>query len=101
VEAGATIDAAITLIELELPGWKLRRLLYEDGLWHCSLSKQVGLPIGLDETADASHETLPLAILCAFIEARCVARMSMTQSRSVPQVRPMQEILVCCDNFSR
>src|SRR5262245_11572036 len=100
VDAGAMIDAALTIIELELPHWSLRRLQYEDGLWHCSLSKQLGLPIDLDGTADASHELLPLAIVCAFIEARFGTLASTAQPRSVPQVRPMQEIAVCCDNFS-
>src|SRR5664280_1419617 len=29
IEAGAWSDAALALIELELPAWKLRRLVYE------------------------------------------------------------------------
>ena len=37
IGAGAWNDAALALIELELPAWKLRRLVYEDGEWHCSL----------------------------------------------------------------
>ena len=31
VEAGAWNDAVLALIELELPAWNLRRLVYEDG----------------------------------------------------------------------
>ena len=69
IEAGAWSDAALALIELELPAWKLRRLVYEDGEWHCSLSRHPNLPAALDDTADASHEVLPLAILAALIEA--------------------------------
>jgi hypothetical protein len=68
IETGAWDDAALALIELELPAWKLRRLVYEDGEWLCSLSKQPNLPVGLDDTADASHEVLTLAILSACIE---------------------------------
>ena len=56
IEAGAWSDAALALIELELPAWKLRRLVYEDGEWFCSLSKQPNLPVALDDTADACHE---------------------------------------------
>jgi len=37
IEAGGWDDAALALIELELPAWKLRRLVYEDGEWLCSL----------------------------------------------------------------
>src|SRR5665213_3330126 len=70
IEAGAWCDTALALIELELPAWKLRRLIYEDGEWFCSLSKQPNLPVAFDDTADARHEVLPLAILSAFVEAR-------------------------------
>jgi len=37
IGVGAWSDAALALIELEPPAWKLRRLVYEDGEWHCSL----------------------------------------------------------------
>src|SRR3979490_759666 len=37
VRAGAWTDAALALVELEMPNWKLRRLEYEDGEWVCSL----------------------------------------------------------------
>jgi hypothetical protein len=56
IDAGAWNDAALALIELELPAWKLRRLVYEDGEWLCSLSRQPNLPLALDDTADARHE---------------------------------------------
>jgi hypothetical protein len=61
IEARAWNDAALTLVELELPAWKQRRLIYEDGKWHCSLSRHPNLPVALDDTATASHEVLPLA----------------------------------------
>ena len=100
IDAGALIDATLALIELELPAWKLRRLISEDGEWHCSLSKQPSLPAGLDETAEASDEILPLAILIAFIEA---LRQSLAAReplpRAVPPVQPVQGYPVCCDNF--
>ena len=53
IEAGAWSDAALTLLELELPAWKLRRLVYEDGEWFCSLSKQPNLPVAIDDTREA------------------------------------------------
>ena len=70
VEAEAWTDAALALIEMELPGWKLRRLAYEDGEWICSLSSQPYLPAQIDDTADSNHEVLALALLSAFVEAR-------------------------------
>src|SRR5262249_969703 len=63
-------DAALALLELELPQWKLRRLIYEDGEWHCSLSKHIELPVELDDAAEANHDSLPLSILSALVEAR-------------------------------
>jgi hypothetical protein len=101
MEAGAWSEAALELIELELPAWKLRRLVYEDGEWFCSLSGQPYLPTDLDDTADASHPVLPLAILAAFLEVR--RRMSIareTKSPAMPQDRPASAYSICCDNFA-
>ena len=101
IEACAWSDAALALIELELPTWKLRRLIYEDGEWFCSLSKQPNLPVALDDTADARHEVLPLAILSAFVEGRRKTRAAReTSSPTVPQVRPRSAYAICCDNFA-
>jgi hypothetical protein len=100
IESCAWIEAALAVIELELPQWKLRRLLHEDGQWFCSLSRQPNLPVELDDTADAVHEVLPLAILSAFIEARRhSAAAAQIRSRSVPRVRPSSGYAVCCDDF--
>ena len=102
IGAGAWSDAALALIDLELPAWKLRRLVYEDGEWHCSLSKQLNLPVELDETADASHEVLALAILSAFFEARRrTSAARETGLPAVPHVRATSDnAVVCCDNFA-
>jgi hypothetical protein len=101
IESGAFADATLALLELELPQWKLRRLIREDDEWHCSISKQVGLPAELDDMAEANHESLSLAILSALIEAR---RHSLTageaRPKSVPQVRATQGYAICCDNFA-
>src|ERR1700730_5242327 len=101
VEVGAWSDAALALIELELPAWRLRRLIYEDGVWLCSLSRQPNLPVELDDTADANHEVLPLAILTAFVEARRRASaMRETSLQTVPRLRPTSGYAICCDNFT-
>jgi hypothetical protein len=97
IECGAWVDATLALIELELPQWKLRRVIYEDGEWLCSLSKQPSLPLSLDGASEASHEDLALAMLIAFLQARPAAAASLA---AVPQVRPMPGCAVCCDNFA-
>jgi hypothetical protein len=100
IECGAWTDATLALVELDLPSWKLRRLVYDDGEWLCSLSKQPGLPLGLDELAEASHEMMPLAILIAFLRARRAAVESAATFPAVPRVRATEGYAMCCDNFS-
>jgi hypothetical protein len=100
IEAGAWTDATLALLELEFPQWKLRRLVYDDGEWLCSLSRQPGLPLGYDEVAEASHEIMPLAVLIALLEARRATAATATGVNMVPQVRPAPGYAMCCDNFS-
>jgi hypothetical protein len=101
IESGAFCDAALALLALELPHWRLRRLVYENGEWICSLSRELALPAELDEMAEVHHESLPLAILNAFVEARRhgLAR-DEGRPKSVPQVRPIRGYAICCDNFA-
>src|SRR5262249_7158121 len=100
IAAEAWTDAAMALIELELPQWKLRRLVKDDGEWFCSLSRQPELPIGYDQAAEAAHESLPVAILMAFIEARRAATADAPCRTTVPQVRPIHGSAMCCDDFA-
>jgi hypothetical protein len=101
IESGAFVDATVALIELELPGWKLRRLLWNDDIWHCLLSKEPALPIELGEAAVGIHTVLPLAILGAFVEARSFL-LAARENRSgfIPQVQLADGHALCCDNFS-
>jgi hypothetical protein len=101
IESGAFADAMLALLALELPQWKLRRLVCEDEEWHCAMSKQLWLPAELDDMAEAQHQSLPLAILGAFLEAK---RQSCTASeghrQSVPPVRLTRGYALCCDDFA-
>jgi hypothetical protein len=84
IRSGAWIDAALALIDLELPLWQIRRIAYDDGEWYCALSRERELPDWLDQSIEARHGDLALAILSAFVEAQ---RISQKQSRtSVPAV---------------
>lgn len=100
IAAGAWCDAVCALIELETPGWSIRRLVHEDGEWLCSLTREPNLPAALDDTGDASHESLPLAILCAFLEVqRKLASLRNNCASPVPQIRSAPGRSICCDNF--
>jgi hypothetical protein len=101
VSTGAWTDAALALIDLELPMWQVRRLAYDDGEWYCSLSRERELPDWLDQSIEVRHADLSLAILGAFLEAQ---RISQNESRtSVPAVnRAALDFCepVSVDNFS-
>ncbi|QPF83453.1 hypothetical protein IC762_27650 [Bradyrhizobium genosp. L] len=99
--SGAWTDAALALLDLELPQWQLRRLVYDESEWHCALSRQRELPDWLDQSIETHHADLALAILAAFVEAQ---RISAPESRtSVPRVRrgaPSLHEPQLVDNFS-
>ena len=85
IKSAAWTDAALALIDLELPQWQIRRIAYDQGEWHCALSRQRELPEWLDQSAEAHHTDLALALLSAFVEAR---RVNAPESRtSVPDAR--------------
>jgi hypothetical protein len=101
IQSGAWTDAAMALIELELPQWQVRRIIYDEGEWHCALSRERELPEWLDQAIESHHTDLALAILGAFIE---VQRVSAPSTRpSVPIVQREASGLyepLCCDNFA-
>jgi hypothetical protein len=100
IGAEAWTDAALALIDLELPQWQARRIAYDEGEWHCALSRQRELPEWLDQSSEAHHADLPLAILSAFIEALCIsAPRSRTSVPTVPREIHAFYEPVCCGNF--
>lgn len=100
IDVEAWADAALALVELELPMWQVRRIAYDEGEWHCALSRERELPDWLDAAVEARHTDLALALLSAFIEVRALAadapRPSVPSVPSVPD--PLYEP-VACDNF--
>jgi hypothetical protein len=100
IRSAAWTDAALALIDLELPLWQVRRIAYDEGEWYCALSRERELPDWLDRSIEARHADLALAILSAFVEAERIAAPSSRPS--VPAVSrdatPLYEP-ACCDNF--
>jgi hypothetical protein len=97
----AWTDAALALIDLELPLWQVRRIAYDEGEWYCALSHQRELPDWLDRSIESRHADLALAIVGAFV---AVQQVTAPASRpSVPTVTRNANRLyepLCCDNFS-
>jgi len=101
IRSGAWTDAALALIDLELPLWQVRRIAYDEGDWYCALSRERELPDWLDQSIEVRHADLSLAILGAFVEAQCIS--APTSRTSVPIVNRAADPLyepVCSDNFS-
>jgi len=97
----AWTDAALALIDLELPQWQVRRIVYDEGEWHCALSRARELPEWLDQPVETRHADLPLAILSAYLDAQCISASS--RRTSVPMVPRDADAFytpLCCDNFA-
>ena len=100
IASEAWTDAALALIDLELPLWQVRRIAYDEGEWYCALSRERELPDWLDRSIEGRHTDLALAILSAFVEAEHITAPATRPS--VPtvsrDVNPLYEP-VYCDNF--
>jgi hypothetical protein len=101
IQSHAWIDAALALIDLELPQWRIRRIAYDEGEWYCALSRQRELPDWLDQSVEARHADLALAMLSAFVEARRISTpSSRTSVPPVPQEATPAYEAACSDNFA-
>jgi hypothetical protein len=101
IQSQAWTDAALALIDLELPQWQIRRLAYDDGEWYCALSRQRELPDWLDQSIEGRHADLALAILSAYVEAQRISAPSRrTSVPRVPQEATAMYEPICSDNFA-
>jgi hypothetical protein len=101
IQSHAWTDAALALVDLELPQWQLRRVAYDQGEWYCALSRERELPDWLDQSIEARHADLSLAILSAFIEAqRASAPETRTSVPAVTRDASLRYVPVCSDNFA-
>jgi hypothetical protein len=97
----AWTDAALALIDLELPQWQVRRIAYDEGEWHCALSRAREIPEWLDQSIESRHANLPLAVLSAYLDARYVSAPSpRTSVPAVPRDANAFYTPFCCDNFA-
>ena len=101
IATAAWTEAALALIDLELPRWQLRRIAYDGGEWYCALSRERELPDWLDQSIEARHPDLALAILSAFVDAQGIVAQGMrTSVPLVPCGADVIGIPFCCDNFA-
>ncbi|WP_349253711.1 hypothetical protein [Bradyrhizobium sp. CB82] len=63
IDAEAWADAALVLLQLELPLWQVRRIAYDEGEWYCALSREHELPDWLESSVEGRHSDLALALL--------------------------------------
>ena len=101
IQSSAWTDAVLALIDLELPQWQVRRIVYDEGEWHCALSRQRELPEWLDQSIETRHTDLPLAILTAFVDAqRMDARSTTTSVPTAPRHADVLSEPVCRNNVA-
>lgn len=101
IQTGAWTDAALTLLALETPQWRLRHIVHDGGEWHCSLSRVRELPDWLDQPVEAWHGDLCLAILSALVGVK--RDETPTSGDGVANFSRMDHPLdlpLCCDNFT-
>src|ERR1035437_3822915 len=77
IEAGALTQGALALIELELPQWKLRRITYDEGEWHCAMSRQRELPEWLAGPGDRGQPCKSYACGCGGLHRNASAGRSV------------------------
>ena len=96
-KAGAWTDAALALVELELPRWHVRRLEQDGDGWYCTLSRYPRTPREFDDAIDGQGASLPLAILDALLEGR---RRLLSEKNPPPPTdsEPAQTEGVWCEN---
>jgi hypothetical protein len=80
--------------------WKICRLLYEDGEWICSISRYPNLALVFGDVAEGAHESLPLAMLRTFLNARLLSLSLPEPTGSVPETGEVWGPVLCCDNLA-
>ena len=101
LDGSAWTEAALALIDLELPQWQVRRIAYDGGEWYCALSRERELPDWLDHSIEARH---PIWRWRSWAPSSRRSAFAAPSSRpSVPTVsrdaNPLYEP-VCCDHFA-
>ena len=96
-KAGAWTDAALALVELELPRWHVRRLEQDGDGWYCTLSRYPRTPREFDDAVDGQGLSLPLAILDALLEGH---RRLLSEKNPQPPANPepTHTEVVWCEN---
>ena len=100
IASRAWTEAALALIAIELPLWRLRRLIYDEGEWHCALSSQRDMPDWLDSSVETHHPDMAMAILDALRDVmRSDASSHLTTAPAAwKQLESFEPVL--CENYA-
>ncbi len=101
IDGAAWTEAALAIADLD-HSRTVRRLIHEDGEWHCRIGSRWAVPYWLDDSVEFSHPMLPLAILGALIEAAQQVPATVRTPTSVPRSQLGQAgsiSAVSCDNY--
>lgn len=102
IESSAFADAALTLLELEMPQWTIRRLVYDEGRWLLTLETgRRSLRAGQHGRSRPPGSVIRnIERACGRAPVQCLILECGRPLNSVPQVQLVHGQSVCCDNFS-
>ena len=100
IAARAWLDAAQALLAMQRPGWKIRRLEFDDGEWHCALSRTPAMPEWFDLTIEAHHPNMSLAIVSAMLAASVEPAPPYLAAVAAAPGRDAEFDPMLCENFA-
>jgi hypothetical protein len=84
IQAEAWVELGLWLIGWELPDWGVHRLTRDDARWCCSIGVG-GIAVNwVEDIVEFQHDSLPLAVLGAFVQAQLRKAQGATPSNVTP-----------------
>jgi hypothetical protein len=88
IQAEAWVELGLWLIGWELPEWCVHSLTRDEACWCCSIGVG-GIAVNwVEDIVEFQHDSLPLAVLGAFVQAQLRKAQGATPSNVTPFRRP-------------
>jgi hypothetical protein len=84
IKAEAWVELGLWLIAWELPDWSVHCLARDEARWSCSIGVN-GIAVNwIEDVVEFQHDSLPLAVLGAFVQAQLRKARGGTPSNVAP-----------------
>jgi hypothetical protein len=84
IEVKAWVELGLWLIAWEFPDWSIHRLTRDDARWCCSIGVGGIAMNWVEDIVEFQHDSLPLAVLGAFVQAQLQKTQGTTSSNVTP-----------------